>query len=385
MLIAAGRCSASVCVGLGFLLIATAGASATAADPYGCAALNASGAFNTVTLKSGDIELRFIPYGGTVTNIFVKDRNGATKDIVLGFDDPTQYCAFAQHPYFGALIGRVANRISNGTFVLDGVRAYTPINELPGNDTLHGGTIGFDRRQWSVSQTDASHAVLTLTSPDGEMGFPGDLDMITVKYGLEGSTWTIDYEATSGSSDSVCSLTQHTYWNLNGGVGDVLDHVLEMKSATRVLEVTSFLLPTGAFVNVSAQRPLDFTQAKSVGRDINATLAFSWGHGYDFAWVFDNWIAGKQVPQLNVFSPATGISLEMATDQISAQVYSGNFLNGSIPAKAGQGGSYPHWGALALEAQALPDAVNHVNFPSVIVKAGQTYRQSTSYTISSRA
>ena len=199
----------------------------------------------------------------------------------MGFDDPTQYCKNTIHPYFGALIGRVANPISNGSFVLNNSTYNTPINEpLPtgGNDTLHGGLIGFDRCVWTVEQVSTSSAKLRLKSADGDQGFPGMLHT-EVTYTLDDTTWWVDYWATS-EMDTVVSLTQHSYWNLNGCQDSVLEHILTMPQADSFLEVDKFLLPTGVFQSVDNLPAMDFRKPKIVGSCIeNATAAAESGGG----------------------------------------------------------------------------------------------------------
>jgi len=378
------------------LVLLAAGVAAQPPPPpdWGCDALAAAGAFDTVTLfsPSGALSLSFLPYGGTVQSIRVPSANGARQvDVLLGFDDTSQYCrgtiGNAGHPYFGALIGRVANRISRGSFTLDGTVYNTPINEPPpsgGNDTLHGGTFGFDRRVWAVERLNASAARLSYFSPDGEMGFPGDLN-VSVTYTLTEGAWVIEYSGVAGSADTVFAPTQHAYWNLNGGAAQVLEHMLAMPTASSFVEVDAFLLPTGAIGSVkdAANFFLDFTAEHAVGRDINATTKYSWGTGFDNAWVFDgDWApGGPVVERVRVFSPLSGIGMIVSSDQPSVQVYSGNFLAGTIPQKRDQNpsGVYEHWGALAIEMQHYPDSPNNAQFPTVTLKAGATYSQTTVY------
>lgn len=386
-------CAAAASSGGGASSHASAAAGSIAAaggpPPFNCSTQPA-GAFAPITLRNarGTLNVTFLPYGGTVRNVRFADARGVPTDLVLGFDDGAQYCANAQHPYFGALIGRVANRIANGSFSLNGVAYTTPINEpLPagGNDTLHGGWVGFDRRVYAVTQTRGGAAELRYTSADGEEGFPGAL-AVAITYTVDDeNTWWIDYEATA-AADTVVGLTQHSYWNLNGAVADVTEHILTLPGAHTVLAVDAHLIPTGAFTDVRDAPWLDFNAAKAIGRDIaNGTVAP--GGGYDNAWVFDAWAPGAApVLRAVAVSPRSGIRMEVHTDQPSLQFYSGNFLNGSIPRKADQGeGVYVHWGALALEAQHFPDAVHHQGdprWPSVVLRAGQTYRQRTGYRFS---
>lgn len=355
-------------------------------DPWNCTQISKTGAFTPYTLSAprGGINLTFIPYGGSVQKLVVFDKDKKPIDIVLGFDDPLQYCSgtFGQagHPYFGALIGRIANRIRGGSFTLNSKQYNTPINEPAGNDTLHGGTSGFDRRVWSVKLVNASAAVLSYTSPDGEMGFPGTIQL-TVTYTLTENSWVIEYDAFAVDQDSVVALTQHTYWNLNGCEQDALDHVLYIPNGGRTVAVNEHLIPTGDLLPVDPV--MDFRQPKALAQDIDRTTKYSWGTGYDNAYVFDGWSPSQGVKgQAHVFSTITGIQMIVSTDQPAVQVYSGNQLTGSIPAKSDQasGARYLHWGALALEASDLPDAVNHASFPSPVVRKGQHSRQTTSYT-----
>lgn len=370
---------------------------AAAQDPWGCAQVPAD-AFVTRSLRSphGAIQLDFVPYGGTAQRLLVHSPigPGPVVDVILGFDDATQYCygtyGDAGHPYFGATIGRVANRISGGSFPFAscaGGTCYTPVNEPAGNDTLHGGTYGYDRRVWTVTSLNASAARLSYNSPSGEMGFPGALH-VDVTYTLTDSppAWTIEYSArTTDGSDTVFSPTQHAYFNLNGAAFPATEHDLGMPNADRFVVVDEFLLPTGVVGSVKdpASAFLDFTVMHAVGRDINATTRYSWGTGYDNAFVFSDWSRGMAPREVaRVFSPHTNIGMAIVTDQPSLQVYSGNQLSGTIPQKKSQGGAnarYVHWGALALETQAYPDSVNHANFPSVVLRAGEVYGSRTSY------
>lgn len=354
-------------------------------------------AFVPIVLVSnnGALNLTFIPYGGTVTSLLVGLKNGGPPvDVVLGFDDPTQYCRNAQHSYFGALIGRVANRIAGGAFDLNGAIYHTPINEPPpngGNDTLHGGFVGFDRRVWTVSKTAPNTATLTLEFADGDQGFPGAL-AVAVTYTLDdGGAWWIDYRATT-TLDTVVSLTQHTYFNLNGCQAPATEHVLWMPHGSSFVAVDAYLVPTGSFTEVALMPPMDFTAPKSVGKDIaDAPAAAATGGGYDNAFVFPLAEVGNDPVRMlaSLQSPLSGVAMEILSDQPSLQVYSGNYLDGSLPAKADQGGGssggvvYDHWYALALEAQLLPDAVHHLDdpqwAPTPRLRAGEQYHQRTGY------
>ena len=377
------------------------------APDFNCTQIGEAGGFQTFILNnSRGMVARFIPYGATITHFHVPDRQGLPRDVVLGFDDPSFYCTYPQHPYFGAAIGRVANRIANCSFQLEGETYNLSCNENTNSshpDTLHGGVIGFDRRHWDVVHYSQSSITFSLFSPDGEMGFPGDL-YLTITYTLTENSWRITYSASSSSAsfpstlssakssskDTVVALTQHTYWNLNANVNNtatVLDHVLYV-NASKYVKVNAQLIPTGEISTVSTAPWLDFTHAKMIGRDIANGTVTPQG-GYDNALVFDDWVPDqKPTPRVILASPLTGITLSMVTDQPSVQFYSGNFLDGTIPRKKDQGGEdreksltqfYQRYGAAALEAQALPDSVHHKNFPSIVLKAGDTYTQFTEY------
>ena len=279
----------------------------------------------------------------------------------------------------------MANRI-NGSFVLGGATVTTPVNEAwsgGGGDTLHGGWVGFDRNVWKVERAPGgASATLRLESPDGDEGFPGALSVAVTYTVGDDDSWDILYEATA-HADTVVALTQHTYWNLNGARATVLEHELELRGASTYLAVDEHLIPTGAFAPVSAAPWMDFGTPKPIGRDIaNGTVTPT--GGYDNAWVFDGW-RPQQPPQVRarVFSPLSRVGMEVLTDQPSIQFYSGNFLDGTLKNKADQGpGSYTRYDALALEAQQFPDAVHHAGapgWPSVELRAGQTYSQRTAY------
>lgn len=316
-------------------LLAAGAAAARGADPFNCTQQPAN-AFTAVRLTNNvpGMEIDVIPYGATLQRFLVPDAKGVPRDVILGFDDATLYCSAttaagaAQHPYFGALIGRVANRIANGSFELNGATVHTPINEQyshgPGGDTLHGGTVGFDRRVWDVLAYNGSSVTFGLLSRDGEMGFPGAL-AVAVTYTLTDAprpAWDVAYEAHALTADTVVALSQHTYWNLGGFVGnteDALATVLEMPTATAYVAVDDNLIPTGDVPPVSSAPWLDFTTAKAVGRDIaNGTVAP--GGGYDNAWVNPAWTPGAYADFATVSSPLTGISMVISTDQPSVQV-----------------------------------------------------------------
>lgn len=342
-----------------------AGAPTIAREPFG----RAAGAdVSRFTLRSGrGVAARITNYGGIVTSVEAPDRNGVAGDIVLGFDTLDGY--LQTHPYFGALIGRVANRIARGRFTLD-EREYTlAVNNGPNH--LHGGLKGFDKVVWRAEPSaDAAgaHLQLSYVSADGEEGYPGTVS-VTVTYTLTPSNeLRIDYSATTDKATPV-NLTNHTYWNL-AARGNVLGHEVTIQ-ADRYTPVGDTLIPTGELSTV-AGTPFDFRTAKRIDRDI-ARLSTN-PRGYDHNWVLNG--TGLKVAA-RVHDPATGRVLEVLTDQPGLQFYTGNFLDATIVGKGGV--RYERHAGLCLETQHFPDSVNHPNFPSTIVRPGAQYRTTTVY------
>ncbi len=318
------------------------------------------------TLRSGrGVSVSIIEYGGIITSVEAPDRDGAAGDIVLGFDTLDGY--LGTEPYFGALIGRVANRIARGRFTLDG-HAYTlAVNNGPNH--LHGGVKGFDKAIWraepSVDATGA-HLRLSYTSANGEEGYPGTLS-VSVTYTLTNANeLRIAYAATTDRATPV-NLTNHTYWNL-ATRGDVLRHEVTI-NADRYTPVDDTLIPTGEIASV-AGTPFDFRAPKPIRRDL-AQLS-NVPRGYDHNWVLNG---GGLRRAATVHDPATGRVLDVDTDQPGLQFYTGNFLDGSIVGKRGI--RYQTHAGLCLETQHFPDAVNHPTFPSTIVRPGAPYRTTT--------
>ena len=318
------------------------------------------------TLRNGrGITVRITDYGGIITAIETPDRRGAAGDIVLGFDTLDGY--LKGHPYFGALVGRVANRIAKGRFTLDG-RTYT-LATNNGSNHLHGGVKGFDKVVWRADPSaDATAAVLRLsyTSADGEEGYPGTLDVVVTYTLTRNNELRIDYSATTDKTTPV-NLTNHTYWNL-ATRGDVLGHTMTI-AADKYTPVDETLIPTGELASV-ASTPFDFRMPKPIGRDI-ARLP-SRPRGYDHNFVLNG--SGLRLAA-RVQEPMTGRILEVLTDQPGVQFYTGNFLDGSIVGKRGI--AYSQHAGFCLETQHFPDAVNRPEFPSVFVRPGVPYRTTT--------
>ncbi len=315
--------------------------------------------------------LHAITYGGIITSLRTADRGGRMVDIVLGFNDLATYVA--GHPYFGAIVGRYANRIANGRFTLDGRTYQVPINN--GENTLHGGTRGFDKVVWKATSFEndtSSGIILTHVSPDGDMGYPGRVD-VRVAYTLTDSNeLVVDYLATTDKATPI-NIAQHTYFNLAGeGQRDILAHVLQL-NASRYTPVDSTLIPTGELATV-AGTPFDFRTATAIGARIGLTNEqLKFGRGYDHNFVLDR--RGPAVQHAaRVVEPSTGRTLDVFTDQPGVQFYSGNFLDGS---NRGKGGVYAHRFGFCLETQRFPDSPNKPAFPSTILRPGERFTSRT--------
>ena len=328
--------------------------------------------------NSSGMEMTITNYGGTITTLKVPDRNKKFDDVVLGFDSLAGYMSKNNSGYFGALIGRYANRIAHGAFTLNGKQYHIPTNE--GANMLHGGNRGFDKRVWDakeISSHEGAGIELHYLSPDGEEGFPGNLD-VTVRYTLGNrNDLRVDYTAKT-DKDTVLNLTNHSYFNLSGaGSGTVLDHKLTLM-ADRFTPVDSTLIPTGAIESVDGT-PLDFRKAMAIGARINANSEqLKLGHGYDHNFVLNS-SGGRLALAAKVEDPKSGRVLEVETTQPGIQFYSGNFLNGKA---VGIGGPFQYRSALALETQHFPDSPNHPNFPSTVLHPGETYHETTVYRFS---
>lgn len=335
----------------------------------------------SLTSASG-FQAEISDFGGTVVRLFAPDRTGRLADVVLGFDSVERYPA--ESPYFGAIIGRVGNRIAGGTFSLGAKTYRLATNNTPDGIPchLHGGNVGFDKVLWSAEPaTVAGQPALRLryTSADGEEGYPGELSAevtysLTPEQGLR-----IDYKATTDQSTPV-NLTNHSYFNLAGaGQGDVLDHEITLR-ASHFTPVHPGLIPTGDRAPV-AGTPFDFTSTHRIGARIGADHEqLRLGSGYDHNWVLDS-TDGQLALAATVHEPASGRVLEVLTTEPGIQFYTGNFLTGRLTGKLGA--TYAHRGGLCLETQHFPDSVNQPGFPSTLLHPGQTYRSTTVYKFSS--
>lgn len=329
----------------------------------------------TMTNRHG-MQVGIINYGGIIVSIHVPDRNGHTGDVVQGFDNLAGY--LQTEPYFGALIGRYGNRIGHAQFKLDGVLYHLAKND--GDNSLHGGLKGFDKRVWTPKELSQTPPELQLTylSKDGEEGYPGNLS-VTVVYTLtDANELKIDYSATT-DKDTVLNLTNHSYFNLAGqGSGDILKHEV-MINADRFTPVDAGLIPTGELRNV-AGTPFDFRKSTAVGARINDNdEQLKLGKGYDHNFVLNRHGAGLSLAA-RVKDPSSGRVLEVLTTQPALQFYTGNFLDGTLHGKGGK--VYGHRYALCLETQHYPDSPNHPSFPTTELKPGQKYHQITEFRFS---
>ncbi|MBI0447173.1 galactose mutarotase [Deinococcus sp. DB0503] len=329
---------------------------------------------------AGGLRAEIMTYGGVLVRLLTPDRHGIPGDIVLGHDHPEPYFNRVSSPFFGALIGRYANRIAGGRFSLNG-RVYQ-LAQNDGPNALHGGERGFDQRLWAgraVVGENGPSVTLTYLSPDGEEGYPGNLS-VQVTYTLTPDhTLQIDSAATT-DAPTILNLTQHTYWNLSGNASrDILDHELTVRAETMTpVDVT--LIPTGELRPV-AGTPFDFREARRLGEQIDAPdeqLRFA--GGYDHNFVLDGAPALKAAATL--YDPGSGRQIEVATTEPGLQVYSGNFLDGRITGKGGQRYGY-RW-AVCLETQHFPDSPNQPHFPSVVLRPGERFASRTVYAFSTR-
>jgi aldose 1-epimerase len=329
------------------------------------------------TLSDGAYEARIATYGGVVVSLKTPDRSGKSADVVLGFDDVDGYVANFNEPaaaFFGAVIGRYANRIAHGSFILNGKKYSLPLNN--GENSLHGGPHGFNNVVWKAKPV-ADGVELSYLSKDGEAGYPGNLSAV-VRYTLVKGDLRVEYSATT-DKDTVVNLTNHSYFNL-AGKGSILNHQLTLH-ASRFTPVDAGLIPTGKLKSVEST-PFDFRKPTAVGARINADdEQLHLGHGYDHNWALDN-AGGTLAEAAEVYDPGSGRVLKVLTDQPGIQFYTGNFLDGSIKGKGGK--PLELHSALCLETQHFPDSPNHPAFPTTELKPGQRYHTITVYSFSVR-
>lgn len=327
----------------------------------------------TLTNANG-MTARITNYGAIVQKLTAPDRHGKFEDVVLGYDKLDDY--LKDSPYFGAIVGRYGNRIAKGKFTLDGVECTLANNN--GANHLHGGIKGFDKVLWDARPNISADAVsleLTYLSKDGEEGYPGNLKSIVIYSLTNNNELKIEYAATTDKA-TPCNLTHHSYFNLSGDCkSDILNQVIWM-NADRFTPVDAGLIPTGELRPVK-NNPFDFTTATAIGARINADdEQLKFGLGYDHNWVLNN-VDGSMKLQATLYDPASGRLMEIHTVEPGLQFYSGNFLNGSNIGKGGK--VYNYRFGMCLETQHYPDSPNQPNFPSTILKPGETYHTQTFY------
>ena len=334
----------------------------------------------TLENESG-MTVRVTNYGAIITSIIVPDRNGKRADVALGYDRVEDYINAVDKPYFGAVVGRYGNRIAKGEFTLDG-ETYSLLQNN-GENHLHGGAIGFDKVVWAVDEyVEGKSLTLSYLAKDKEEGYPGNLELIIVYTLADDNSLVVDYHATTDKATPI-NVTQHTYFNLKGeGQGTILDHKL-MLNAKTFTPVDESLIPTGEMPAV-AGTPFDFTTAKAIGRDIdqqNEQLVF--GLGYDHNWILNkDGKEGELSLAAQVHEPSSGRVMEIYTTEPGIQFYCGNFLDGRLKGKSGK--PYVHRGGFCLETQHFPDSPNQPNFPSTILKPGETYDSKTVFKFSTK-
>jgi aldose 1-epimerase len=343
-----------------------------AAAPFGSMPDGTAVEVFTVRNAAG-LEMRAMSYGAIILSLQVPDRRGQLDDVVLGYDTAAEYVT-NKTTYFGAVVGRYANRIAGGRFTLDGRTFELATNDGPNH--LHGGRRGFDAVHWkgeAFDTADGAGVVFAYTSTDGEEGYPGTLNARVTYTLTDRNELIVDFHATT-DAPTIVNLSQHSYFNLAGqGTRDVLDHELQIL-ADRYTPVDDTLIPTGELAPVDGT-PLDFRQPTKIGARIgDSHVQLRRGRGYDHNWVLTRSGEGPQ-PAAKLIERSTGRTMQIATTEPGIQFYSGNFLDGSIAGKGGR--PYPHRSGLCLETQHFPDSPNKPQFPSTALRPGQEYRSRT--------
>jgi aldose 1-epimerase len=340
------------------------------ASPYDSFGKAGDEPVDVYTLRSSDgVEAKIMTYGATLLSLKTPDRSGRFDNIVLGFDTLQPYLDGV--PYFGATVGRYANRIARGKFAIDGKSFQLPLNDGP--NSLHGGTRGFDKHVWSADPSgDGSTLRLTLKSAAGDQGYPGELTA-HVTYRLQNHSLAIEYEATTTAPTPV-NLANHAYFNLSGDPSRaILNHTLQI-NADRFTPVDATLIPTGELRAV-AGGAFDFRAPHAIGERIDgADEQLKRGRGYDHNWVLKRSSAHGLERAVVLADPESGRTLEIQTTQPGLQFYSGNFLDGKPP---GSGTGFRYRTGLCLETQHFPDSPNQPSFPSTILRPGQMYSEKT--------
>lgn len=335
---------------------------------------------NQFLLKNQNgMEISAINYGGIITSWKAKDRNGNYKDIVLGFNNLSEY--EGDSPYFGAIIGRYGNRIAKGKFTLNEENYTLALNN--DENHLHGGLKGFDKVVWDAKEVvndSSASLVLSYVSKDMEEGYPGNLRIQVIYTLYNNDELSVKYQAVSDKT-TIINLTQHSYFNLSGDFNkNILDHEIVI-NANSFLPVDSTLIPTGEIRNVGGTS-FDFRKPKKVGEEINTlNKQLMFGNGYDHCWVLNNQEHGLRFVA-SAYDSETGRLLEIFSDQPGIQFYSGNFLDGTLKSKID--GTYDFRSGFCLETQHYPNSPNEKNFPSVILRPEEKYVSETIFKFSSK-
>lgn len=337
-------------------------------EPYGVA--SSGERVDRVRLANSLLRVELVTYGARVSSVLTRDRAGAWGEVTLGLADLAAY--EQDRDFFGACVGRFANRIAGGSFSLDGIRYDLPTNE--GNTTLHGGPEGFDHKIWGFEPDPTTTSVrMHRVSEDGEMGFPGRLD-VSVTYRLDDSDLALDYEART-SAPTLVNLTNHAYFNL-GGSGSVEGQTIVV-DADSFLPVDHALIPTGLLQSVDGT-PFDLRRPVRLSERIRAAdEQVRIARGFDHTWVLGAWSGDQPRRVVRVEDEGSGRTLELSTDRPGVQVYTGNFLDGTVVGRDGT--SYRQGDALCLEPQTFPDSPHHQHFPSALLRPGDIYRARDRY------
>ncbi len=326
------------------------------------------------TLSDGGLQMTVTDYGARVLSLLVPDREGVPADVAVGYASLREYIDCPGERFFGAAVGRLANRLGGGTFTLDGKEYHISLNDH--GNTLHGGLAGIDRVFWQVKELKADSITLCLRDPDGADGWPGNLDIILVYALTPEGAFKVEYRAVT-DAPTLVNLSHHTFFNLTGDASkSILGHELRI-TADSFIPIDDKLIPIGERRAVDGT-PFDFRKAKPIGRDILAPdEQLTNAGGYDHNWC----LAGEGLREVaSLYEPVSGRRMDVLTDQPGMQFYSGNFFDGSYAGKGGK--PIGHRCALALETQKWPDAIHHPDFPSVVLRPGQVYKHTCIYRFS---
>ena len=326
------------------------------------------------TITNGTLTMQVTNFGARVVSLWMPDRNGNMADIVLGYQNIDRYVNNGGERFLGAVVGRVANRIGGGKFTLEGVEYTTPQNN--NGQTLHGGLKGVDMVVWDVVEATENSIRFSYTAPDGQDGFPGNLTIVMDYILTEDNEFKVTYSATTDKTTAV-NLSHHSFFNLKGEAGGTItDHILQI-DADYITPTDSYLIPTGDLMAVEGT-PFDFRTAHPIGDMIDAdNEQLKNGRGYDMNWVLNRKDNGEVVKVMSIYEPQSGRGFELYTDQIALQFYSGNFFDGTYDGKYGKPLSFRE--SVVFETQKYPDALNHSNFPSIVLKPGQEYTHTCIY------